>query len=127
VADPRVLDVKNAVRTKVAETIALAELVYKRTFRTPTIMYTVKGNMAGWAFYPKWEINLNAFYLLEEFDDMIGDTIPHEVAHLIASAVYGNTIKSHGRQWRGVMRSLGLNPKRCHNYKQQDVRSKKTR
>lgn len=42
------------------------------------------------------------------------ETIVHEAAHIIAFAKYGSEISPHGREWKGVMRKLGLKPERCH-------------
>ncbi len=121
-----VTEVKKAVRRKVNETLDIAERVYRRKFKAPTIVYALKGSIAGTATYSNWTVNLNAFFLLNEFEEMIRTTIPHEIAHLIARAVYGN-IRSHGWEWKSVMRSFGLNAKRCHNYESRDIRTKKTR
>ncbi len=115
-------ELMKVVDAKVRETMKFAESTYKRKFKTPTIEYTVKGVVAGYADYLTWTVNLNLFYLLNEHENMIEDTIPHEIAHLIAFRVYGR-IKPHGWQWQSVMRSFGLDPVRCHEYEDKDVRT----
>lgn len=40
-------------------------------------------------------------------------TIKHEAAHIIANIKHGVQC-GHGPRWKAVMRSLGLEPKRCH-------------
>ena len=46
---------------------------------------------------------------------MTEQTIPHEVAHLVARDLYGTCNRSHGPQWQRVMQVLGKVPDRCHN------------
>lgn len=89
---------------------------YNRTFETPTIVYGVKGTTAGFANYGRNEIRLNTELLYTEWDDMLNQTVPHEVAHLVAGQVYGFNIKPHGGEWTLVMLYLGLAPTRCHSY-----------
>lgn len=58
------------------------------------------------------------------FDDLINDTIAHEVAHLVAIYFYKN--KSHNKQWKEICKTLGgngravsnhiLTPERLHRY-----------
>jgi SprT protein len=43
-------------------------------------------------------------------------TIPHEVAHVIARSRFGAGIKPHGPEWQGIMQDFGVEPKRCHNF-----------
>lgn len=92
----------------------------------PEITYEVAGNVAGYACYGENKIKLNSDYLRTEFQDMMHDTIPHEVAHFVTHWVYDygrmnpygkRIVKPHGPQWRGVMLRLGVEPERCHNYK----------
>lgn len=48
--------------------------------------------------------------------DMLGDTVPHEVAHLVVAnmRVNGRTVfgKAHGHTWKRVCAALGGNPRR---------------
>ena len=61
---------------------------------------------------------------MENGDEFIEDTVPHEFAHLVTYALYGTDrdykghrrVKPHGSQWQRVMRLLGYKPTRCHNF-----------
>ncbi len=43
-------------------------------------------------------------------------TVPHEVAHVLAYHGHGANIRPHGREWQRIMRQLGAEPTRCHDY-----------
>jgi SprT protein len=90
--------------------------------------YGLKGHVGGRANYLKEEIQIN-YYLLDKYeDDYIQQTIGHEYAHLVAFKVYGRSIlgKPHGKAWKYVMRCLGMEPKRCHNYETKAARRTRT-
>jgi len=91
----------------------------------PEIDFSLKGRSAGQAAWRvdkgpgsvitklKLRFNLEAYALDPE--DMIRDTIPHEVAHLVVALRHGRRAKPHGPEWESVMRGcFGIAPKRTH-------------
>lgn len=103
-------------------------------FPMPTINYSQRGTTAGTARYSNWSINLNAGLLLDprHTTEMIEQTAPHELAHLVAFKVYPETMERgplqrtrngikrgkrevHGPRWQYVMRVMGKDPSRTHN------------
>lgn len=114
----------DAVEQKVQSTIyTLQEKLgdpYNITIKAPTVTYDLKGTTAGMAVFDRLtktgniRIN-NALLYTDHYEDMIQDTVPHEVAHIVARQVYGN-IKPHGKEWQYVMALLGLSATRCHDY-----------
>ena len=96
----------------------------------PTIQYNLTGKCAGMAnsfTYPFPIIQLNPHFFEENKEEMLHQTVPHEVAHLITDKVYGDK-KPHGPEWKSVMRLFGLEPKRCHAYDtSQVILKRKTR
>jgi SprT protein len=58
-------------------------------------------------------------------EDMINQTLGHELAHLVAYKVYGSW--GHDWKWRTVMRALGLDPSRCHSYSLEGVKTRNVR
>lgn len=119
-------DKVDAIEQTVSRCLAILEEKYKRTFVRPTIVYDVKGTTAGFAHYGKNEIRLNVELLYTHWDDMLNNTVPHEVAHIVAGQQYGFNIKPHGGEWQIVMLYLGLEPTRCHNYEVKKARVHKT-
>lgn len=99
-----------------AKYLELARQKFNRNFPMPDVAFDLRGRTAGQAFYTKNLIRYNAVLLVENIADFESDTIPHEVAHLIARQVFGLDIASHGDEWKRVMRVFGVDPSRCHNY-----------
>lgn len=58
---------------------------------------------------------LNWVLFKENTEDYLRQTIPHEVAHIFQRAIAPNE-RSHGPVWQSLMRKVGLQPRRCHNY-----------
>ena len=115
--------VKTQVEAKLRKCHQMAELYYGRKFDFPTVAYTVSGSNGGWARGTK-EINFNPILLMENIDDFIARTVPHELAHCLDYAVnphnhnraYGKR-SVHGYDWKQVMMVIGVaDPSRCHSY-----------
>jgi len=67
---------------------------------------------AGRAFYLSGEIDLSAELFWEYTEEFCKDTIPHELSHIVAWRIFEDP--GHGKGWKTVMRSIGLNPTRLH-------------
>lgn len=92
-----------------------------REFPPPHIDWSLRGRAAGQAVtgscYPT--IRINVQHLTENLEDYLTQTIPHEVAHLVADHLYSQqNIKAHGEEWQKIMiECFGLEPRLYHNYK----------
>lgn len=122
---PVPFDVRESVKNTLAQYLRMAERKFGRTFSTPSISFDLRGKTAGKAFIAKNHIQLNAVLLLENFDDFLADTVPHELAHLLTHALYKKA-SAHGPEWKLVMRTLNVNPQRCHSYDVSNARTQKT-
>lgn len=61
-------------------------------------------------------IRYNVAMAEAQADDFLAETVPHEVAHLVAHVCHGR-VKPHGPEWRQVMRWFGIDePRRCHDF-----------
>lgn len=130
--------IKARVEAKLKDGIARAEAKYNRKFSMPHVVYDLRGRTAGMAILRNWKIRLNAVLLMENIDDFIDRTVPHELAHLITDVVYPeahdrsaehmrNVLNAgllgvfgtqrrikrpkrdiHGAQWQSVCRVLGM-------------------
>lgn len=86
--------------------------------------FTVKGVCAGTAQWQSGRINLNDGLLSGgNAEQMCAQTVPHELAHIIANRLAGRKI-SHGKIWKQVMRTLGVEPLLYHTM---DVSKLRTR
>lgn len=126
-------DVKKQVMEKIDECMAIARKTWPHvTFDDPTVSYDLRGTTAGRAYDAKWLIKLNAVLLMENVDEMVNDTVPHELAHLLDGKLHPETRNSrvsvtrtgqvrrtkrslHGPTWKSIMRVLGVNPERTHS------------
>lgn len=117
-------EMKEKVNAKIRECIAIANKRYNIDMKFPTVVYQQRGTTAGTANYRTWTIDINPVLLVENFEDMLADTVPHETAHLITEMVYphahrrtyGQKRSPHGTEWQSVMRVLGCEPSRTHSY-----------
>lgn len=65
-------------------------------------------------------LHINPDFLTNYGEDMLDNVLPHEVCHAVATQIFrvkrGMKIKSHGPEWGGLMRMIGLAPRPCHSY-----------
>jgi SprT protein len=83
------------------------------------------GTNSGIAYGHK-KIAFNVTLMSENLDEFLRQTVPHEVAHLCVKLNYEDA-RPHGKEWRDVMRSFGVEPKRLHTYDVSNVRLSKNR
>jgi SprT protein len=106
----------------------------RRHFRvripTPEVRFDLRGKAAGQVRVAPglvWQVRYNPTLMAREPDAFLAQTIPHEVAHLIAFALHGRGIRPHGEEWQMVMRQLGAEPRRCHNFAVDDLATRRLR
>lgn len=81
-----------------------------------TLEFSLKGICAGRAWTTFAVINLNNYLLNRYPEDMIEDTVVHEVAHILANTKHKTDCK-HDARWEKVCVLLGLTkPAQFHNY-----------
>lgn len=122
----------NAIRNRAEE------LLQKYQIKGVNIRFDLRGTVAGqagWKRAKTWssafsgskmdvydfKLRFNTHYLNDNFEDMLNNTVPHEVAHLIDAIRHGKS--GHGFLWKSIMRELGCKPERCHDYDMSHVYS----
>lgn len=117
--------VQKRITTKVNECLKIAGKHYGRNFSPIRVVYKKRGVVAGTANYLSRTVDINSVLLMENLEDMIDNTVPHEVAHILDKDVNGiqytytfgrRKRSSHGPTWKAMMRVLGVSPDRTHNY-----------
>ena len=107
----------NLIQQRVEECFNIAESYFQRTFRRPDISFQLRGQKAGVAHIDENRLRFNPTLYTEYREHFLEPTVAHEVAHLVAYAVYGKKIRAHGQQWQGVMQHVyALPAHRCHSY-----------
>jgi len=106
----------------VAKIKQCADLVFANTGKVinPRLSYDLRGTVAGRGGISSGEqiVKINPVLLMENVEEMIQQTVPHEVAHVAQYVVYGTGRhnKPHGIYWERMMRLFGCDPRRCHSY-----------
>ena len=96
------------------------------TIPTPEVWFDLRGRIAGKAHRDGHYVRINCD-LLERYPDRIVEhTTAHEIAHIVAYAVFGEHIRAHGREWQSVMRLFGCEPSRCHDMETTPARKVRT-
>jgi len=124
-AAPVPAELRLQARQRIAHAVELGNLAWGRNrepMRMPTCSFDLRGQTAGQACrqqLPTGElkalhVRLNAELMATNTREMLEQTIPHEVAHLLARHYFGADISPHGVEWQRVMRSLGVVPERTH-------------
>ena len=118
-------DPRAALRDAVENSLILARKLYPYDLPMPKLDFSLRGSCAGKAFYREWMLKFNLDYMNNYWDDMISNTAPHEVAHLVSFKIYGLRGVGHGIEWQNVAQNLGCSARRCHSY--EVISAKKTR
>jgi SprT protein len=85
----------------------------------PIVRFDLRGRAAGQARTVEGNgslVRYNPELLIRNPEDFLASTVPHETAHLVAFHLFGPRIKPHGHEWQSIMRLLGAEPRRCHDY-----------
>lgn len=88
--------------------------------RDVTVRADIRGMCAGRGGYKvnfgrrEYYLNFNAEAVEKHWDEMVKDTIPHEIAHVICY-IRPELGKNHDRGWKRVCRSLGGDDSRTHD------------
>ncbi len=97
-----------------------AETRFNREALCPPIRFDLRGATAGQVRYrgsTVIEVRYHPVLLEENGEQFLARTVPHEAAHVVVRAVWGNKARAHGREWRSVMRFFGVEDvARCHSY-----------
>jgi SprT protein len=103
---------------EVTRTLKLARDSFpSQVFPEPKIKMDLTGKVAG-TYSPKENIiNFNLSLMLENKEDFLKETVPHEVAHLV-TRIIDPLGSPHGAVWKAIMRLFGIpNPQLYHSYK----------
>ncbi|MBY5956602.1 SprT-like domain-containing protein [Membranicola marinus] len=80
------------------------------------IVFVWSGRVAGMAKRRKEVYNLefNIEAIHRDRTEMLENTIPHEMAHIVDMYLHGGK-SSHGPRWQSIIRALGGSPQRTHD------------
>lgn len=108
-------ELRERTEQKVKALLHLASQNWGKKFKMPEIRYDLQGKTAGLAYEKRWLLRFNLVLFVENQEKFFNETIPHEVAHLVAGKL--NAPKQmHGKEWAEVMRFFGVEPNCYHDY-----------
>ena len=107
----------------------------------PLVSLDLTGRTAGMHCYRSnapfpHEIRINRVLLNENVEEMLTQTVPHEVAHMIVTHLFGaerdfftrrRKVAPHGKEWKMVMGVLGKEATRCHTMDTTNARTRNLR
>ena len=105
------------IRQRVAELVKIANTLWpNHSFDDLTVkMNNRLTSTAGRAWLQTGLVEFSTSLYEANTDAFMEDTIPHEVAHIIAYRVYGSS--GHDAAWKQVCYALGSNTSRLHSFK----------
>lgn len=119
---------------KLRESIKIAEKHYGRKFELPEIRWDIKNTDGGRAHYRDYLVRFNLILCVENENEFLETTVPHEFAHLVNYIVNyetcvkeGRKLRPHGKEWKAVMEVLKTPPKVCHSYDCSSIQKPKRR
>ena len=105
------------IHTRVEACYQQAEAFFKQRFARPEVSFKLRGQKAGVAHLTENKLRFNLQLYRDNHEDFLRQTVPHEVAHMIAHQLFGPRIQPHGEEWQLIMRGVyELPPHRCHSY-----------
>ena len=118
---------KKAIEEKVIETVNKINNHYHIDMQTPKIFYDVQGTNGGLAKYASMSVHFNIKIMLENFDDYLRSTVPHEVCHIGVWQKYLKekkqvSPKAHGAEWKLMMFVVGAPARRTHEYDVDEIK-----
>lgn len=87
--------------------------IWQRDFGTVPVLFDLRGRAAGMYRVRggRREIRYNPWLFAKYPRDNLEVTVPHEVAHHVASCLHPlRRLRPHGPEWRAVMIAFGIDP-----------------
>lgn len=125
-------ELKKQVRYKVMECLTLADEhfdfdEFSENVVNVEVLFNLRGDTVGVFQFGKrkrygkvieifnYKLRFNLAYMRLDINEYLKNTVPHEVAHLVALHIDMNS-KPHGELWKEICITLGGNGKRLNNY-----------
>ena len=102
------------IQAKIDSVQSILESKGYSKFQFETIIGKLKPGMSGCAVLNSNKILLSIHYLNEFMDNIINDTLPHEICHLYVKRYFPFAKQHHGPEFRFLMNLLGLKGETYH-------------
>jgi len=89
------------------------------------VVFEKRGKSTGGTCRGSWKIDYNLDWARANLQGFLTEVVPHEIAHAVNHEMNG---EGHDRQWKYIMRRMGVKPTRCVHSDMEGVKSaRKTR
>ncbi|MDT0634901.1 SprT-like domain-containing protein [Spectribacter hydrogenooxidans] len=110
---------ETALVDAVAYWVARANSLFDLAVPVPQVRMDLRGRSAGLTVYARRHrqpalIRFNAGLCEQYPAEMLNETVPHEVAHVVTVWRHGFRVKPHGPEWRAIMVCFDRPPTVCH-------------
>ena len=87
------------------------------------VVFVRSGRIAGMAKRKKdvYNLEFSVEAILKDREEMLTNTIPHEMAHIVDMVLHGGR-SSHGPRWQHIVQALGGSTERTHDIPLQKAR-----
>lgn len=89
-----------------------------RRLSVPEVHFDLRGRAAGQTVFARrtrrCHIRLNRRLLASHPTQMLEQTVPHEVAHVVIYRLHSHRVKPHGPEWKALMHAFGVDASPCH-------------
>ena len=131
---------KVKLESRVKEVCEQATKIFGIDLSNRTILYMERGACAAGAFiWPVYddeggeighecELSVSPILYSENVEKFLAITVPHEVAHFVILIQYWGKKKkpaSHGKEWKAVMKKLGVFDTTYHKYNVDTIKKMK--
>jgi SprT protein len=114
-------EIYSKVEKKIQETVEKLNNYFHFDMKIPPIFYDVTGTTGGLAKSKSLSVHFNHQLMLQNFEDFLETTVPHEVCHI---AVFWLSLQEkkpipknpHGATWKFMMHLVGVPAKKYHTY-----------
>jgi SprT protein len=115
---------------RVSQLLLQCEQQFNRPFKMIDIYFDLSGRTSAMYVVRNTHkyFRFNPYIFAKYFNDGLASTVPHEVAHYVTDILFGiKNIRPHGKQWRSVMHTLGVEPRVTGDYDLSGVPVKRQR
>lgn len=124
--------IRDRVTERIRNDVATLNARFNKDLKVPQVAYDARGSCGG-RVSPRDNysiIHLNPALFVDNEDEMVNTTTPHELAHWAENQIFGGWERIgrkrsvHGTRWKNIMMVLKADPCRFHNMNMSKVQTK---
>lgn len=122
------LDEVIELENKIKSTVDTLNDIYNFNLKYPKYYFDIKNSTAGMAKSISMTIHFNILLAIENWNDFIKITVPHEICHLgvfqlLKTGVIKKLPRPHGATWKLMMHEVNAPSRTTHNFNVENIKS----